>query len=125
METWRNFFPPEEHHSHKRTFHKEGHNAFYGQGRTKDIAYKPRIVAPIGAELKFQNDASGHAHGKINTEEFLPKVRHIFPKLLFRAIIAGLGNAHDNGKTKRKRHKEPMVHGRKGELRTRPVYRTC
>jgi len=51
-------------------------------------------------------------------------VRYIFPKLLFGAIIAGLGKAHDNGKAKRKGHKEPMVHGRKGELRARPVYRT-
>ena len=100
METRRNLFPSKEHYGHKGAFHKEGHNAFDGQGRTKDVANKPRIVAPIGAKLKFEDNTCGHAHGKVNAEKLLPEVRHIFPKLLLRVIIAGLGNAHDDGKAK-------------------------
>jgi hypothetical protein len=76
-------------------------------------------------KFKFQYYACCHTHSKVNTEELLPELSHIFPETFLRAIIARFGNAHNDGKTKGEWYKEPVVYGCKGKLCSRPVNRAC
>ena len=112
MEAARHFVPPEEHHSHKRRLHEEGQDAFHGERGSEDVAHEPGVVAPVGAELKLKDNARSHAHGEVDTEEFLPELGSNFPELLVCAIIASLHDAHDDGETERQGHEEPVVDGR-------------
>ena len=103
VESRRHLLPAEKHHRHEGRLHEEGDDTLNGKRRTKDIAHKPGIVAPVGSELKFEDDAGGHTHGKIDAEEFLPEHRRVFPETFACTIIAGFHNAHDEGKSQRER----------------------
>ena len=67
METRAHTVPAKEHHSNKGCFHEEGQQALNGQGSAENIAHKPRVIAPVGAELKLKNQARGHANGEIDS----------------------------------------------------------
>ena len=113
--------PAEEHYCHKCSLHKECHNALYGKGRTEYVADKPTIVRPVGAEFKFENKAGGHAARKIDAEKRHPKLGDAFPAFTARMHIYALHYGHYERQAYGKRHKEPMVHCCKSELRSRPV----
>ena len=68
MESPTHLIPAKEHDRNESRLHKEGQNSFYSQRCPKDIAHKPRIITPVCAKLKFENQSSGHTDGKINTE---------------------------------------------------------
>ena len=122
VEAARHLVPSKIHHGHKGRFHEECHYALYGKWRTEDVAHKPRVVAPVGAKLKFKNNAGGNAHGKVHTKEFLPEAGSGFPKLSARAVVAGFGYAHNNGKPQGEWNKKPVIDGGEGKLSSRPVY---
>ena len=125
MEAARHFLPAEKHHGNEGALHEESHDALDGKWRTEDVADKPGIVAPVGAKLKFEDDARGYAHGEVDAKQALPEDGGVFPKLFSCAIIAGFHNAHDEGKTQRERHEEPVVNGSECKLGTRPVDYRC
>ena len=124
MESGRHLLPSEIHHRHEGRLHEECHNALDGEGGAEDITHEPRVVAPVGTELKFQDDARGNAHGKVHPEEFLPEFCHVFPEHLFRAVVASLEDAHDEGQSQREGDEQPMVDGSERKLRPRPVNHT-
>ena len=121
METRRHLLPAEIHHSDEGALHEKRHNALNGERRTENVAHEPGIVAPIRAEFKFKDDTRGHTHGEIHAEETLPENGGVLPEWLTCAIIARFHDAHDEGKTQREGHKEPMIDGGQCELGTRPV----
>ena len=123
MESARHLLPTEEHHCHKGGFHEESHYTLDGKRSSKDVAHKPRVVAPVGTKLKFEDDTRSHTHGEVNTEEFLPKLCSLFPKLLAGAIPASFYDAHDEGESQRQWDEEPVIDGGESELRPCPVYR--
>ena len=123
VEAAAHLLPAEEHDSDKSALHKEGHNALYRQRSTEDVADKPGIVAPVGAELKLKHDARSHANGKVYTEQTLPEFCRHKPVNALRTVINGFHNAHDQGKSQGQRHKQPMVDGCHGKLHTSPVNR--
>ena len=110
MEAWRYLLPTEVHHCHKGRFHEESHDTLDSQRGAEDVAYEPGVVRPVGAKLELEDDTRGNTHGEVNSEEFLPEDSSIFPELLFRTIIDGLHDTHDD-----------VIDCREGELRSRPV----
>ena len=82
VKTFAYFLPSKEHHSHKGTLHKEGNYTFDGQWSSKDIAYKPTVVAPVGTKFKFQYQACSHTHSEIDTKQFHPKLGGTLPELI-------------------------------------------
>ena len=121
MESTAHLLPTEEHDGNERSFHEEGQNTFDGQGGAEDITYKPGVVAPVGAELKLQNQSSGHAYGKVDAEEFHPVLSGAFPFLISRAVVEGLHQAHDNCQPQGEGNEDPVVDGGEGKLCSRPV----
>ena len=112
VEAFRHFVPAEIHDGHEGGLHEEGHDAFDSERCAEDVAHEPRVVRPVGAELKLQDDARSHTHSEVDTEEFLPELGGVFPETLLRAIVARLHNAHDDGQAKRQGHEQPMVDSR-------------
>ena len=66
--------PAEKHHGKEGRFHEKCQNTLDSQWGTEDVAYKPRVVTPIGAEFEFEDDARSNTYGKIDSEEFHPKL---------------------------------------------------
>ena len=79
MEAAAHFVPAEEHHGYECRFHEEGQYAFDGQRRSEDVAYKPAVVRPVGAEFKFKDDACGYSAGEIDAEKGHPEFSDSFP----------------------------------------------
>ena len=118
MRLFPQLIPPKKHERDERGLQEKRHDALHGQRRTENVAHKPAVVAPIGAELKFKNNAGRHAHGEVDAKKLHPKPRGGFPKLFARAHIDGFHDAHDQPQSKGKRHENPVVHGRECKLRT-------
>ena len=121
MEFPAHLIPAKEHDCNKSSFHKESQNSFDGKWCSKNVAHKPAVVTPVGSELKFKNQSRGHSHGKVDTEQFHPKLGGAFPKLIPRTIIHGLHDTHDDCQPQCERHKNPVINGCQCELRPRPV----
>ena len=68
MELLAHLVPAKEHDRNESSLHKEGQNAFDSKRRPEDIAHKPAVIAPVGSELKLQNQSRRHAYGKVDTE---------------------------------------------------------
>ena len=125
MEAAAHLVPTEKHHGNERGLHEEGQNALNGQRRAENVAHKPGVVAPVGAKLKLENDACGHANGKVNAKELHPKLRGALPKLVFFHVIESFHHGHHNGQPQCEGHKEPVVAGSERKLSSRPVYQGC
>ncbi len=121
VEATRHLLPAEEHHGHEGALHEERHDALDGEWRAEYVAHKPRVVAPIGAKLKLEDEAGGHADGEVHAKQSLPEDGGVFPEGLARAVVARFHNAHDEGEAQRERHKQPVVDGGERKLRTRPI----
>ena len=121
MEARRDFLPAEEHHGHEGRLHEEGHYALDCQWRTEDVAHKPGVVRPVGAELEFEDDARGHTHGEVHAEKLLPEFGSSLPEFIFCTVVLGLDDTHDDGQAEGQGHEEPVIDCREGELRSRPV----
>ena len=90
------FFPTEEHEGDEGGFHEEGQDALNGKRGTEDVADKPRVVRPVCAELKFEDDACGDAYSEVDAEKFLPKLGCTFPETVTGTHIERLHYRHDN-----------------------------
>ena len=121
MEASADFVPTKEHDCNEGGLHKEGDNALNSKRCAKYITDKPRIITPVRTKLKFKYQPCGHTNGKIDTKEFHPKLSRAFPELVFLDIVEGFHDAHNQGKTQRKWHKQPMITGGKCKLRPGPV----
>ena len=124
MESTAHLVPAKEHDGYKGALHKEGQDALDGEWSAEDVAYEPGVVAPVGTKLKFQDDACGYAHGKVDAEEFLPEASHFLPESFACAIIASFGNAHDERQSQGEWNKQPVIDGSECELCPRPIYGT-
>ena len=113
--------PSEEHDGEERGFHEEGQYALNGQRGTENVAHEPRIVAPVGSEFKFQDDTRSDTYGKVDGEQFHPELGRTFPELVFLNYIKGFHGCHDDRQSQGERNEDPMVTGRKCELRPRPI----
>ena len=80
MESTRDFVPTKIHHCHKGALHEKSDNALYGQRCTEDVANEPRIVAPVGSKLKFEDDTCRYTHSEIDSEKLLPEFSRTFPE---------------------------------------------
>ena len=105
MRSLAHLVPPKVHDGNEGGFHEESHDTLNGQRSAEDIAHKPAVVAPVRAELKLQNDARSHAHGKIDAEELHPELRRLFPELASRAHIQRFHDGHDDAQPQGERHK--------------------
>ena len=114
--------PAEEHHRHEGRFEEEGHDPLDGQRRTEDVAHEVGVVRPVGAELEFENQSRGYADGEVDAEQPHPELRRAAPEGVARAVVAGLHQGAQDAQTERQRDEEPMVNGRQGELRPRPLH---
>ena len=121
MKAFAYLVPAKEHDCDECSLHEERQDAFDGQRRPEDIAHEPRVIAPVGPELEFQNQTGSHAYREIDPEDLHPELGGLFPKGIACLYIDCLHDAHDHGKTQCQGNKEPMVHGRHRELRPRPV----
>ena len=113
--------PPKEHDCEEGRLHEKGQNPLDGKRRTENVAHKPRIIAPVGSELEFQNDTSGDTYRKINGEELHPELGRTLPELVFLDDIEGFHGSHNHRQPQRKRDENPMVTSGKSKLRSRPV----
>ena len=121
MEPFGHLLPAEIHHGHEGTLHEECHDTLDGQRRSEDVTHEPGIVRPVGAELKFEDDARGHSHRKIDTEEALPELSRLAPEHVARAVVLGFHNGHNQSESQRQGDEKPVVDGRECELRSRPI----
>ena len=87
MKLLAHFIPAKEHDSNKSCFHKKSDNTFNSQRSSKYISYKPRVIAPVGTELKFQNQSGGNSHGKVYSEQLHPELSRPLPKFISGNII--------------------------------------
>ena len=123
MEFLANLIPAKKHNGYKRAFEEKSHDAFNSQRGTENIANKPGIVGPIGAEFKFEDNPGSHTNGEIDTKNRHPKFGDAFPFRISGTNIQGFHKCYNEGKPKGKRHKKPMVHGCERKLCPRPVYK--
>jgi hypothetical protein len=114
--------PAEKHDGKKGGLKKEGEYAFGSQRGAEDIAHHPRIVRPVGAEFKFQDNAGGDADGKVDAEQGHPEFGDPLPFLVAGFDIECFKKGKQEGKPQGERHKDPVIHGRKGKLSPGPVY---
>ena len=121
VEAFGDLVPAEEHDGDEGALHEEGQNALDGQRRTEDVAHEVRIVRPVGAELEFEDDARGYADGEIDAEQAHPESGRAAPERVARADVEGLHDGDEESQSERQRHEEPVVDGRQGELRPRPI----
>ncbi len=125
MKLGTHLLPAKEHHGDERRLHEEGQNALNGKRRTEDVAHKPTVIAPVGAKLKLQDDASGHADGEIHAKDGHPELGGGQPLLAARAQVDGFHDGHNHTQAERERHEEPVIDGRKRKLSARPVNDLC
>ena len=116
MKLFSHLVPAEKHHSHESRFHKKCKDALYRKRGAENITYKPGVVAPVGPEFKFEDNACGYADSEINPEYLLPEPCGTLPEVIFLDHVDSLHYRHDDGKTEGKRDKKPMVTGSKGKL---------
>ena len=121
VEALRDLVPSEEHDGDEGALHEEGHDALDGQRGTEDVAHEMRVVGPVGAEFEFEDDARRHADGEVDAEQAHPEFGGPFPEFVARADVEGLHDGEDEAQSQRERHEKPVVDGRHGELRTRPI----
>ena len=121
MEPSRHLVPAKEHNCHKSALHEKRHNALNGKRSTKYIADKPRVVAPVGTELKLQDNTRSNAHSEVDAKQTLPEMRRLTPERFSGAIVNCLDNAHNYCQAQCERHKQPMINCCKRKLGTRPV----
>ena len=69
--------PTEKEQSDESRFEEERHHPFDRQRRSKNVADIVRVVRPVGTELKFECDAGGYTHRKIDTEQLAPEFCHV------------------------------------------------
>ncbi len=113
--------PAEEHDGDECCLHEEGEQAFDGKRCSEDVPHKPRIVAPVGPELKLQDYACGDTHREVYAEERHPEFGRFEPFLAPAAVIERLHYTYYHAESERQRHEEPMVHGGEGKQASRPV----
>ncbi len=89
------FIPAEKHYGYEGGLHEKGKNSFNGQGSPEYITYKPRVVGPVGSELKFKDNSGGYPDGKINPEKFHPKFCDPLPLLISGANVNGVHKGHN------------------------------
>ena len=118
VEAGAHLFPAEEHDGDEGGLHEECHDAFNRQRGTEDVAHEPGVVAPVRAELEFQDETCGDADGEVDAEEFHPKLCALFPELIFLDEIDGFHDAHDEGESQGERDEEPVIAGGQCELRS-------
>ena len=121
VEAFADLAPTEEHEGDEGRFHEEGQDAFDGERRTEDVADEPRIVTPVCAELKLEDDTGGYADGEVDAEEFLPELGGGFPKLIAGAIIHSFHNGHHECESEGEGDEEPVIACCERKLRSRPV----
>jgi hypothetical protein len=103
------------------TIEEESHQALNGQRRTKDVAHVVRVIGPVGTELEFKGDASGHAQRKVDAEELAPKAGHVLPDHLAGHHVDALHDHQKPHHAQRQGHKKKVVHRRRGKLQPREV----
>ena len=95
VETAADFVPAEEHHGNESGFHEKRHYAFDGQRCSEDVAYEPAVVAPVCAELEFEDYASGHATSEIDAEKSHPEFGNVAPAGVAGAHVDALHDCHN------------------------------
>ena len=118
---WKPLAPAEEHHGDEGRFEEEGEDALDGQRGAEDVAHEVRIVGPVGAELEFEDQPRGDADGEIDAEEAHPEFGGPEPEFVLRADVEGFHDGDQESQSERQRDEQPVVDGRHGELRTRPI----
>ena len=121
METRTYFVPSEKHDRHESRLHEECKYSFDGKRRAEYVADKPGIVAPVCSELEFKNDACRHAYCEIDSEKTHPELGGKKPLLRFCLEIDALHDGDNHRQSEGEWHKEPMIDGRDGKLKPRPV----
>ena len=74
--------PAEEHYRKKGSLQEKRKQALNRKRRAEDIAHKPAVIRPVGAELKLHYDTGRDADGEIYTEKAQPKFSDLEPLLL-------------------------------------------
>ena len=118
MLTWRELLPAEHHNCKERALAEEGKDTLNGQRSTEDVANKPRVVTPVGTELKLKDDTRSNAYGEIYAKEHHPKLADVEPLLLACAIIDGFEQSHYYAQAQGQRHEHPMITCGKSKLRS-------
>ncbi len=114
--------PAKKHYSYKCGFQKESHNPFNGQGRAKNIAYKPGIIRPVGSKFKLENNACGHPNGEIDAKNSHPEFSNPLPGWVAGFNIDRFHNGDNESQPQCEGNKYPVIHGRKRKLTPRPIY---
>ena len=121
MKTFAYLFPSKKHDSNECGFHKESKNSFDCKWGTENVAYKPRIIAPVGSEFKLEYQTGSYSDGKVYTKKFHPKLSGILPEFLTRFVIQRFHDTHHYCQSESERNKNPMVHGGHCKLGSRPI----
>ena len=100
VEALADLVPAKEHDGNEGRFHEEGHDALDGERSVEDVAHEVGVVAPVGAELKFEDDTCGNAHSEVNAKELLPKLCAVAPESVTSPVPTGLCNTHDDSQSK-------------------------
>ena len=110
--------PAEEHHRKESRFHEKGEDAFDGERSSEDVTHEPGVVAPVGAELEFEDDTCSYADSEVDGEKLHPELGGLFPELVFFHDINSLHYGHYDGESQSERDENPMISS--GESKLRP-----
>ena len=102
--------PTEEEQTNKSRFQEEGHQAFNGEWRAKNVTHIVGVVGPIRAELKFHREACGHTDGEVDAKKLAPEPGHVLVHLLAAYDVSEFHHDKHEGQAKRERHEDEMVH---------------
>ena len=118
VEAFAHLVPTEKHHGYKSRFHKERQNSFDSKGSSEDVSYKPTVIRPVRSEFEFEDQPGGNTDSEVNTKQFHPELRCLFPELVTCFVIDGLHDGLYNAEPQCQGHEQPMIHGSESELRS-------
>ena len=119
MNFFRNLSLTENPNAEEGWFQEEGQQGFNSQEWAKDISNESTVLWPVHAELEFLHDARYYTDGKVDQEQFSPKLSHLVECLIFGLEIAGLHERDKPSQAKREWDEQKMIDSRKGELPSR------
>src|SRR5215470_2808655 len=97
MDLLRQPVPSEDPQSQERRLKEECEETLHRKWSAEYVADKPRIVAPVHAELKLLHEARYDAHGEVDEEQLPEELGELQPGFVVGAYPDGLHHCDEQG----------------------------
>src|SRR5215469_5027836 len=101
MRAWTEALFAKEKKPEERGFEEEGEDTFHRECLPYHAARGFRELSPVGAELKFQRDASDHAQREADAKNLGPEARGVIPGFIAGAESSRFQNEDEKSEAHR------------------------